>query len=178
MPLEPVVYDIRGGDDLATDFRQLNPFGRVPILELDDGTFLAESVAMCRYLEGLHPEPSLFGTTLLEMAQIEIWSRRAEMNFIAPGAAAFRNITGIFKDREKVLPEWGEICADVAASALQVFNNELASRKFLAGDNFSITDITLAVALGFTEKVQFKLPFDFPNTVRYRADVAARPGFS
>ena len=175
--LESKVYDLRAADNLSAEFRQMNPFGRVPVLELDDGTFLAESVAICRYLEGLHPEPSLFGTDPLELAQIEMWNRRAEINFMSPAATAFRNVTGIFKDREKTSAEWGQISTEVAANALRIFDAQLADRTFLAGDNFSIADITFGVALGFAERVKVALPYDLPNIVRYREAIGQRAGF-
>jgi glutathione S-transferase len=179
--IEPFVsqtYDLRSGDNLSAEFRQMNPFGRVPVLELDDGTFLAESVAICRYLEGLHPEPALFGSTPLELAQVEMWNRRAELNFMLPAASSFRNLSGFFKDREKICEEWGLISAEVAAAALAVFDEHLASSTFLAGDAFSVADITFAIAVNFAERVQVDLPYDLPNIARYRQTVAARPSFA
>ncbi len=179
--IEPFVsqtYDLRSGDNLSAEFRQMNPFGRVPVLELDDGTFLAESVAICRYLEGLHPEPALFGSTPLELAQVEMWNRRAELNFMLPAASSFRNLSGFFKDREKICEEWGLISAEVAAAALAVFDEHLASSTFLAGDAFSVADITFAIAVNFAERVQVDLPYDLPHIARYRQTVAARPSFA
>ncbi len=179
--IEPFVsqtYDLRSGDNLSAEFRQMNPFGRVPVLELEDGTFLAESVAICRYLEGLHPEPALFGSTPLELAQVEMWNRRAELNFMLPAASSFRNLSGVFKDREKICEEWGLISAEVAAAALAVFDEHLASSTFLAGDAFSVADITFAIAVNFAERVQVDLPYDLPNISRYRQTVAARPSFA
>jgi len=179
--IEPFVsqtYDLRSGDNLSAEFRQMNPFGRVPVLELDDGTFLAESVAICRYLEGLHPEPALFGSTPLELAQVEMWNRRAELNFMLPAASSFRNLSGVFKDREKICEEWGLISAEVAAAALAVFDEHLASSTFLAGDAFSVADITFAIAVNFAERVQVDLPYDLANIARYRQTIAARPSFA
>ena len=177
-PFASQTYDLRSGDNLSAEFRQMNPFGRVPVLELDDGTFLAESVAICRYLEGLHPEPALFGSTPLELAQVEMWNRRAELNFMFPAAAAFRNISGVFKDREKICKEWGLISAEVAGAALAVFDEHLANSTYLAGDAFSVADITFAIALNFAERVQVELPYELPNIARYRQAVAARPSFA
>ena len=177
-PFASQTYDLRSGDNLSAEFRQMNPFGRVPVLELDDGTFLAESVAICRYLEGLHPEPALFGSTPLELAQVEMWNRRAELNFMLPAASSFRNLSGFFKDREKICEEWGLISAEVAAAALAVFDEHLASSTFLAGDAFSVADITFAIAVNFAERVQVDLPYDLPNIARYRQAIAARPSFA
>lgn len=176
-PIESVRVDIRAGENLSQAYREKNPFGRVPVLELDDGTFLAESVAICRYLEGLHPQPSLFGTTPLEMAVIEMWNRRAEINFMLAAAAAFRNLTGFFKDREKISAEWGTISQENAADALGRFDAALEKSEFLAGDRFSIADITMGCALDFAKMVKLDLPFDLPNVSRYHAQLKARPSF-
>jgi len=176
-PPESVAVDIRGGENLSEAYRALNPFGRVPVLELDDGTCLAESVAICRYFEGLHPQPSLFGTEPLEQALIEMWNRRAEINFMLPTAQAFRNLTGFFKDREKVSKEWGAISLETAADGMARFDQALAGRQYLAGDAFSIADITLGVALNFGRSVKLALPFDLPNIARYLEQINARPSF-
>jgi glutathione S-transferase len=173
---ESVKVDIRAGENLSPEYRAKNPFGRVPALELDDGSFLTESVAICRYFEGLHPEPPLFGTTPLEQARIEMWNRRAELNFMSPVAQAFRNTTGIFKDREKISREWGEISAETAADALRIFDETL-SGEFLAGDVFSVADITFGVALEFAEMVKVPVPLDLPKIKAYRERLAARKGF-
>lgn len=172
-----VAVDIRGGENLTEAYRALNPFGRVPVLEFDDGTCLAESVAICRYFEGLHPEPCLFGAEPLEQALIEMWNRRAEINFMMPAAQAFRNLTGFFKDREKVSAEWGAISLEIAADGLTRFDQALADRQFLAGDGFSIADITFGIALGFAQQIKLELPFDLPNIARYLAQISARPSF-
>ena len=95
--LERAAVDIRGGENLSEAYLAKNPGGRVPMLELDDGTCIGESVAICRYLEGLHPEPNLFGEGPLETAQVEMWQRRAELNFMFEVAGAFRNITGFLQ---------------------------------------------------------------------------------
>ena len=173
---ESVTVDIRGGENLSAEYRAKNPFGRVPALELDDGSFITESVAICRYFEGLHPEPSLFGVTPQAQATIEMWNRRAELNFMMPVAQAFRNISGFFKDREKISAEWGEISAEVAADALTVFAAELGDH-YLAGEQFSIADITFGVALDFAEQVKVAVPLDLPAIADYRSRLKARESF-
>jgi glutathione S-transferase len=173
-----VAVDIRAGENLGEAYRALNPFGRVPVLELDDGTCLAESVAICRYFEGLQPEPSLFGVEPLQQATIEMWNRRAEINFMLPAAAAFRNLTGFFKDREKVSKEWGGISLEAAADGLTRFDAALADREFLAGDAFSIADITFGVAVSFAQSIKLDLPFELENISRYMEQITARPSFS
>jgi glutathione S-transferase len=107
-----------------------------------------------------------------------MWNRRAELNFMLPAASSFRNLSGVFKDREKICEEWGLISAEVAAAALAVFDEHLASSTFLAGDAFSVADITFAIAVNFAERVQVDLPYDLPNIARYRQTIAARPSFA
>lgn len=120
--------DLRAGENLSEEYRAKNPFGRVPVLELDDGSYLSESQAICRYMEGMHPDPNFFGTTDEEQAFIEMWSRRVELNIMIPVAQAFRNITGFFKDREKVVPEWGEVAAEAAQTAVSIVNDHLGEQ--------------------------------------------------
>ena len=176
VPREQV--DLRGGENMGEVFREKNPFGRIPVLELDDGTCIAESVAICRYLESLHPQPPLFGTDGLSQALIEMWNRRAELNFLMQVAMAFRNITGFFKDREKVCPEWGEISQENAAGTLRLFDAQLADNEFVAGDTFSIADITLVCAYDFGRAVKVRLPEDLANVNRWHAAMESRPSFT
>jgi glutathione S-transferase len=176
--VEGVNIDLRAGQNLAPEHRAKNPFGRIPVLELDDGTCIAESVAICRYFEESQPRPPLFGTDAKSRACIEMWNRRAELNFLLPVAQAFRNITGFFRDREKVSAEWGLISQEVAAEVLPIFDAALAQRAFLAGDAFTIADITFGCALDFAEAVKLKLPYELPNIARYRAALSERPSWS
>mgnify|MGYP001198160789 FL=1 len=131
--VERVAVDIRGGENISADYLAKNPGGRVPMLELDDGTCLGESVAITRYLDAMGEGPSLFGDTPLSQAQVEMWHRRAELNFLLEVAGAFRNITGFFKDRETCVEAWGVVCAEKAPNALGMFDEQLAKTKFLAG---------------------------------------------
>ncbi len=174
--IDKTEIDLRAGENLGADYRAKNPFGRVPVLQLDDGSYLAESQAICRYLEHLHPEPNLFGEPGVEMAKIEMWSRRVELNLMTPVAQGFRNITGFFKDREKCVPQWGEVCVEVAREAAGVFDAHLADNRFLMGDRYSIADMTLAILLGFAKNVGQDF-FDLPNLARFHGEVTARDAF-
>ena len=176
--VERVAVDIRGGENISADYLAKNPGGRVPMLELDDGTCLGESVAITRYLDAMGEGPSLFGDTPLSQAQVEMWHRRAELNFLLEVAGAFRNITGFFKDRETCVEAWGVVCAEKEPKALGMFDEQLAKTEFLAGDQFSIADITMGVALDFARSVKVvELP-EMPNIKRWQAGLNARPSFS
>lgn len=178
LEIERVPVDIRAGENLSDAYRAKNPAGRVPTLELDDGTFLAESVAICRFLEGLHPEPNLFGNDPLQAATVEMWGRRAEINFMMDVAGAFRNITGFFKDRETCIKEWGQVCAERAPKTLQMFDERLVDNEYLAGDTFTIADITMGVALAFARQVKVVDIPELPNLARWEAQLNERPSFS
>ena len=167
--------DLQGGENLSDDFRTRNPFGRVPVLELDDGTCIAESVAISRYIESQHPEPVLFGNSALEQAIIDMWNRRVDMNLLIPVAQAFRNLTGFFKDREEVSKEWGAISAEVARQVTPIFDEQLGKSEYIAGNNFSVADISLLCTLDFAKATRQELPFDAPNLSRWHARVSARP---
>ena len=168
--------DLRAAENLSESYRAKNPFGRVPVLELDDGSYLSESQAICRYLEGKNPAPNLFGESTEEQAIIEMWSRRVELNVMMPVAQAFRNITGFFKDRETIVPEWGEVSAEVARGSVALINEHLATSTYLAGDRYSIADMTLAITLAFAKNVGQDL-LGAEHIARWYAVVAARPAF-
>ena len=176
--LDRVVVDIRGGENLSDEFLAKNPGGRVPVLELDDGTYIGESVSISRYLDAIGEGPLLFGDTPLAQAQIDMWQRRAELNFFLEVAGAFRNITGFFKDRETCVEAWGVVCADRAPKALSMFDAQLEHSEFLAGDQFSVADITLGVGLDFARSVKVvELP-ELPNIKRWQMQLNARASFS
>ena len=178
---ERVAVDIRAAENLSAEFLAKNPGGRVPVLELDDGTFIGESVAICRYLESIAPStgaPKLFGDDGLAAAQIDMWQRRVEFNFLLELAGAFRNLTGVFKDRDTCVKEWGEVCAERAPKALDMFDAQLGKSEYLAGDHFSIADITLGISLDFASMVKvFELP-ELPNLTRWKTQMDARASFS
>ena len=178
---ERVAVDIRAAENLSAEFLAKNPGGRVPVLELDDGTFIGESVAICRYLDAIAPNsavPSMFGDTGVSSAQIEMWQRRVEFNFLLEVAGAFRNITAFFKDRETCVKEWGEVCAERAPKALTMFDAHLAQHEYLAGEHFSIADSTLGISLDFAKMVKVvELP-ELPNLTRWKTQIDARASFS
>ena len=175
---ERVTVDIRGGENISAEYLAKNPGGRVPMLELDDGTFIGESIAICRYLEGLHPQPCLFGDTPLSSAQIEMWQRRVELNLLMDVAGAFRNLSGVFKDRETCVKEWGEVCAQKIPGTLTMFDDQLGKTTYLAGEAFSVADITLIVTLDFANRVKVAELPDLPNIARWTTLVNARPSIS
>jgi glutathione S-transferase len=176
--IERVAVDIRAGENLSSEFLAKNPGGRVPVLELDDGTFIGESVSITRYLDAISEGPSLFGDTPLVQAKVDMWQRRAELNFLLEVAGAFRNITAFFKDRETCVEAWGVVCAEKAPKALTMFDDQLAKTEFLAGDQFSIADITLGVAIDFARSVKVVGLPELEHIKRWQGQLNSRPSFS
>lgn len=179
--IEYVTVNILEGQNLSEEFRRKNPFGRVPVLEFEDGTHLSESVAISRYFEEIQPDPPLFGSDPLEKATVEMWNRRVEISFMLPAALAFRNISGTFKDREHCDPAFGEQMKKPAAKSLALLDQRLGEAQFLAGERYSIADITLTAAFDFFSSVKVALPPDaletMPNLKRWHDEISARGNY-
>ncbi|OQM76757.1 glutathione S-transferase [Manganibacter manganicus] len=153
-----------------------NPLQRLPVLELDDGTILTESIAICRYFEELQPDPALFGKGALGKALVEMWQRRVELNLFHAVAQAFRHIHPAMKEWEvPQIPEWGEANKPKALAFLQLLDTELADREFVAGDNFSVADITGMIAVDFMKPARIAVPEDCGNVLRWHKAVSGRP---
>lgn len=132
------------------DYRAISPFAQVPVLQLDDGTCITESRAICTYFEGLYPEPNLMGSDPKEKALIEMWDRRVEFLMLLQFANWFRNSHPAMAELEKPqLPEAAAKGERNAKAAVQRFNDHLAYHDFMAADRFSIADITLYIACRF-----------------------------
>ena len=173
--VETVSLDLQKGDNIAEDFLKKNMFGKIPVLELDDGTCISESVAICRYFEETQPDPPLFGTTALEKALIEMWQRRVEIYLTLVVSAAFRNITGFYKDREKVVKEWGEVSFENAEKVYKMFDDHLGDNRYFAGEKFTIADITGFCTIDFAKIIKLEIKDNQKNLARWYEEVASRP---
>jgi glutathione S-transferase len=174
VPVVPV--DLGQAENRQEPFRQKNPMGRVPVLELDDGTFIAESVAICRYFEQLQPEPVLMGgSDPEEAARIEMWQRRMELEIALPIMQVFRNTHPYFADRIEQYADYGEGQRSHATKRLEWLDRELADREFIAGDAYSIADITAQIGIDFGRVTKFKVTEETPNLLRWHQAVSARP---
>jgi len=160
-------------------FTALNPMQRVPVLILDDGTPIAETMAICRYFEALHPEPNLFGRDAREIALVEMWNRRAELNFFGAVSSAFRHLSpGMAVSETPQVAEWGEANKAKALAFLGILDRELAKRNYVATDRFTVADITTFVTVDFMRAPKIELPADLKNVRRWHAEVTARPSAS
>ncbi len=166
------------GEQKSSEYVAINPRGQTPALQLDDGTVIAESVAICRYLEALHPQPPLFGTTPVEIALIEMWSRRVEMIAMTAVGAVWVH-THKFTER---LPgrnaEWGEANRPRAEAAFRFFDEALQGREFLATAGFTMADILLLTTMDFAAFAGCPAPADCAALGAWHARVSARPSAS
>ena len=182
LQLDTVQVDLRGGEQFSAAFRAKNPDCVVPVLELDDGTCISEVLAICSYLEDTHPQPPLFGRTPAERAEILMWYTKIEQQGLVGIMEAFRNSSKGFKDRALAGPESYEQIPELAARGKQKverfiakLDSHLADRDFVAGDAYSIADITALVTLDFAGAVKVSVPDEARDLQRWYAAVSARP---
>ncbi|HTR63659.1 MAG TPA: glutathione S-transferase [Candidatus Binataceae bacterium] len=173
VPFEQV--NLGTADNRKPEFLKINPMGGVPVLQLDDGTYIAESVAICRYFEDVKPEPNLMGRDAKEKAVIEMWNRRMEFEILSMTAGAFRNTSDFFKGRIPQVPEYGKICKEAALKRLEWLDGELANRKFIAGDRYTIADITALIGIDFGRTTGIKIGDNQKNLAQWHAEVSSRP---
>ena len=173
IPSEEV--DITQGKNRTPEMLAKNPTGGLPFLELDDGSFLAESVAICRYLEGLHPEPNLLGKDNREQAEIEMWNRRMELNLLGPVSRVFQHTSDFFKGRIKQFPEYGAAQLETVNNQFQWLDQQIGNKPFIAGNRFTIADITAEVAVDFGAFAGIKPDPSLRNLARWHQSVSSRP---
>ncbi|UUP15608.1 glutathione S-transferase [Nitratireductor thuwali] len=174
VPTVPV--DMGALEHKGPQISALNPMRRLPVLELDDGTCLTETVAICRYFEELNPQPPLFGEGALGRARVEMWQRRVELHLFMPVAAAFRHLHPAMKEWEvPQVPEWGEANKPKAREFLKFLDEELAGRQFVAGDRYTIADITALVSVDFMKPARIDIPDGLDHLMRWYHTVAGRP---
>jgi glutathione S-transferase len=173
--IEKIDVEIAKGQNREDDYLAINPLGVLPSLMLDDGTILRESMAICRYFEARYPEPSLFGREPLEVARIEQWNRHAELELLVPVSLAFRNGHAFWNGRIEQVPEFAAVARKLVLERMAWFDRELAGREYLAGDRFSIADITALCAIDFGRIVDLRIAPEHVHLLRWRKAVADRP---
>lgn len=174
VPLVPV--DMGAMGHRSAEIRGLNPFQRLPVLELDDGTIITESVAISRYFEEIHPEPALFGRGAVGRAQVEMWNRRVELHLLSAVSAAFRHTHPAMVEWEvPQIAEWGEANRPKALAAMKIMDDQLAENEFIAGSEFSIADITLLISIDFLKPAKIQMPEELTHLRRWHMAVSSRP---
>jgi len=169
-----VQVDIMKNANRTPEFYKKNPSGSIPVLELDDGSCIAESVAICRYFEELQPTPPLFGVGARERALVEMWNRRIELEIFAPVGHAWSHLSEIAKGRGRRIPEFGEIQKRAATDRIPWLDEELEDREFVAGDRFSIADITTLCMIDFARTVGIWIQPEQANLARWYRAVSSR----
>lgn len=168
--------DMMKGALKTPEFTKLNKFQRVPVLILDDGTSIAETMAICRYFEETNPEPALFGKGAKQRALVEMWNRRMELGLLFSVAQAFRHLHPAAAALEvPQVAAWGEANKPRAQEVLQFMDEELGKRRFVAGDDYSVADITALVAVDFARVARIQRPEGAKNLDRWHQEVSARP---
>lgn len=157
-------------------YSAINPMQRLPALVLDDGTAIAESIAICRYFEALHPDPPLFGRGALDIASVEMWNRRVEFHLFLPVTTVFQHLHPYMKALvDPQVPEWGEANKPRIGDFLKFLDGELESRPYIAGKEFTVADITALVAVDFMKVSKLAVPDGLANFARWREAVSGRP---
>lgn len=175
---EFVELNIKAGDNMTADMLAKNPGRGLPFLELDDGTVISESVAICRYFEVLYPEPALMGKTAEEQGVIEMMQRRIEFEFFLPVAMGFQHTTGYFSDRMTPIEAWGKESVKNAEKKLHQLDQMLSEKPFVAGNSFSIADITLLCAIDFARVIKIRPQAEHKHLLAWHERISARPSAS
>jgi glutathione S-transferase len=173
VPLQTV--DLGKGEQRSPEFLKINPLGVVPVLELDDGTRIPESLAIIEYFEELYPDPPLIGTDAVSRALVRGYERRCEQGVLAQAATIFQHTNPFFAGRVDQTPKVAEIARKNLTARLAWLNDELKNREWLAGDRISIADITLLIGVGWAKVAKYELDPAWTNVIRWYDTMKARP---
>jgi Glutathione S-transferase len=174
--LEAISMDLPAGDHRSEAFRAKSPLAQLPVLELEDGRCLTESRAICTYLEALYPDPNLMGRDAFERAFIEMWDRRMELLFSMPLMMWVHHGNPVLAAVER--NQNAEVATYNQGQAMRMakwLNSELADREWIAGDRFTIADITAACGMDFAKMMRWRPGEDLAHLRRWRLAIAERP---
>ncbi|MFM8588655.1 MAG: glutathione S-transferase family protein [Limnohabitans sp.] len=175
LSLERREVDAAGGANTRADFLRLNPLGKLPVLELDDGSAIAESLAICRYLESIHPQPALLGRNPKASAHIEMWTLRMDHELSQPMALTFVHNSEFYRGRVEQVPEVASWARGRALQTMHWLDGELAGRSHIAGDDYTLADIVAQCACVLGKAVGLRIPPELSSLSRWFAQVSARP---
>lgn len=173
--LPETTVDMRKREHKSAEFRAKNSMGQLPTLELDDGTCISETVAICRYFEKTHPEPPMFGRTAVEKALVDQWIRRVEFAVMTPVGNFWRHAHPFTAALLTQYKDFGESNRETYQGAQKYLDRELAGREFLAGDAYTMADICLLSTVDFAEWIGLPVEDGFANLKAWRERVSARP---
>ena len=176
--IEIINIDLMSGEHKTPEYRAIAPNARIPALELDDGTVIMESTAICRYLESLYPEPNLFGESAIEIASIEMWQARIYNELMIPLAMAFRHLHPGMSNMEIQNKDYGEMQKNVGVKSLKYFDKVLSESEFVAGDRYTFADIQLITTTDFFIGLNRLAMEDYPEINRHYKLMSERSSFS
>ena len=173
IPREQV--DVPAGEHRSAEFLNKNPDGTVPVLELDNGKYISETMAISRYFEEKYPQQPLMGSTAEEKASIEMWQRRVEQSLANALGTYFHHATDGLGEADRYRnKEWGEKNRETAMKSMQQLHEQLAENEFIAGDTFSVADITALCAIDFAAAINIPMPGSLQHLKRWYAAVSQR----
>lgn len=173
--LPETLVDMRKREHKSPEFRAKNSLGQIPMLELDDGTCISETVAICRYFEETHPEPPMFGRTAVEKAQVDMWIRRIEFTVMTPVGMFWRHAHPYTAALLTQFKDFGESNRETYNGAQKWLNRELEGRAFLVGDSLTMADICLLSTVDFADWIGLPVQEEFEHLAAWRARMKARP---
>ena len=175
--VEIVNLDLGKLEHKTPEYKAIAPNSRVPALQLDDGTIILETTAICRYLEALYPEPNLFGESPIEIASIEMWYSRVTYELMVPLMHGFRHTHPHMSQMENQNQEYGLAQRELAVKSLDTYNNIITSREYIAGERFTYADIQMVTSLQFLVRLNRLDIQDYENLNDYINQVSSRPSF-
>ncbi|MGV3000945.1 glutathione S-transferase family protein [Vibrio sp. E150_018] len=177
--VDRVQLNVREGENLTPEYQEKSVNGKVPMLELDDGTCISETIAICRFFAEHQNDTSLFGTTPAEKGLVEMWQRIVELDGLHMGFQAFRNLSGVYGDRERCIEAWGNEAKLRVEEFLPKLDMQLSKNPYIAGERFSIVDITGFLFVGFVceKALEIKVLDSYPNIKAWYSKVSERPAF-
>jgi glutathione S-transferase len=173
--LPETFVDMRKREHKSPEFKAKNSLGQIPALELEDGEVISETVAICRYFEGLHPNPPLFGTTPLEMAKVDMWVRRSEFVVMNPVGMFWRHAHPYTAALLTQFKEFGESNRDHVMGGMRWFDRELEGRDFVTGSTYTMADICLLTTIDFANWIGLETPEELGHLRAWHERVSARP---
>ena len=176
--VEMIEINMMEGEHKTPEYRAIAPNSRIPALQLDDGTVIMESTAICRYLESLHPEPNLFGESPIEIASIEMWQARIFNELMIPLAMGFRHLHPAMSALETQNKEYGETQKNIGIKSLKYFNNVLSESEFVAGDRYTFADIQMITTTDFFIGLNRLNLDDYPEIKRHAELMSQRESFT
>lgn len=175
--IEIIDLDLGKLEHKTPEYRAIAPNSRVPALQLDDGTVILETTAMCRYLECLYPEPNMFGESPIEIASIEMWYSRVSFELMVPLMHGFRHTHPHMSTMENQNEEYGLAQRKLGIKELENYDTIIQSREFIAGDRFTYADLQMVTSLQFLVRLNKLDIEDYGNLNEYIIQVSSRPSF-